>query len=69
MSLSLTWTELPTWLYQPVMEGALSLVEAAEIWDHCLMQTEEVSLLPPRLFPAAERLTLWALDLKGCPVH
>lgn len=62
MTTSLTWQELPQWLLEPVMEQHLLLWEAAAIWDHCLLQTEEVSPLPKWLHPAAQRLALWEME-------
>lgn len=59
MSTSLTWQFLPPWLLQPLRAQVLSLAEAAEIWDHVLLQTEEYSPLPRHLHPAAQRLHLW----------
>jgi hypothetical protein len=65
MSNSLTWQKLPEWLLEPVMQGHLLLWEAAWLWGHCLMQTEEFSPLPPQLFPAAEKLAL--LEMEALP--
>ena len=48
---SLTYQFLPEWLYRPLMQGAISLAEAAELWDEWLMQDE------PEIFrPASLRL-------------
>ena len=58
MSTSLTWQELPDWLLEPLMDGHLMAWEAAEIFDHCLMSTQEFAPLPRHLNSAAERLHL-----------
>ena len=58
MSTSLTWQQLPAWLLEPVLDKHLSLVEAAELWDHCLTQTEEFKAVPKHLHPATMRLHL-----------
>ena len=58
MSLSLTWQELPDWILEPLMDGHLLAWEASELFDHCLMATEEVTPLPPHLHPAAAKLHL-----------
>lgn len=58
MTTSVTWQFLPQWLQEPVLMGALSLVEAAELWDHSLLATAEFNPLPKHLHPAAERLFL-----------
>ena len=62
MSLSATWTVLPEWLQKPLMAQVISLVEASELFDLTLQQTDEWQTLPPHLFPAAERLALWEMD-------
>ena len=58
MQTSQTWQYLPHWLQWPVFLGVLSLAEAAELWDHTLLSTQEWEPLPPHLFSAAERLFL-----------
>lgn len=67
MSLSLTYQELPEWLLEPLMNGHLLAWEAAELFDHCLMATEEVTPLPKHLHPAAERLHL--LEVEADPTR
>lgn len=63
MSSSATWQELPNWLMAPVMDGVLTLAEAAQLWDVWLMSKERDSLdVPPALIPASSRLRLWATD-------
>ena len=60
MSLSATWQRLPTHLFRPLLAGVLTLVEASELWDLALTTPAgEWAPLPPRLWPAAERLALW----------
>ena len=60
MSTSLTWTELPPWLLAPLMAQAISLNEAAEMWDQWLMMGEPDRWTPdcPRLQQAAMRIRL-----------
>jgi hypothetical protein len=63
MSTHLTYLELPEWLYRPLMGGAISQAEAAEIWDYWLLTPDgETRELPPNLHPAAQRLDLWATN-------
>ena len=38
---SLTWQFLPLWLLEPVMHQAISLAEAAELWDCVLTSGSE----------------------------
>ena len=59
---SLTWQQLPQWLLSPVMDGHLTLAEAAEIWDNSLTGTSEFNPLPKHLFLAAERLYLVEIE-------
>ena len=60
MSTSLTWQILPPHLLQPLLEGVISLVEAAEIWDLQLATPRGQWVpLPKHLHLAAARLTLW----------
>lgn len=63
---SLTWQELPPDLLDPVLEGVLTLVEAAEIFDLILtapLEWREVDL-PPHLEAVGERLWLWRLEVE-----
>lgn len=62
MSTSLTWQELPEWLQKPLLEGAISLAEASEIWDLTLLSEEEWVSVPRHLYPAAGRLKLWQMS-------
>ncbi len=60
MTTSLTWQELPPWLLDPLMVQAISLAEAAELWDQWLMMGEPDRWTPecPRLLAAAMRIRL-----------
>ena len=60
---SQTWQELPQSLLDPVMDGALTLAEAAEIFDLILMAQSDWIDLPTHLNPAADRLELWQLEV------
>ena len=62
MSISLTHQELPEELLQPVLEGHLSLAEAAWLWDEWLLTPDNGTReLPPQLHQAADKLTLLAM--------
>lgn len=62
---SLTYTELPDNLRDAMLAGAISLAEAAEIWDLALMTPEdEGGDLPESLWPAAERLHLFEQQIQ-----
>lgn len=60
MTTSATWQELPPWLLAPLMAQAISLAEAAELWDEWLMMGEPDRWTPdcPRLQQAAMRIRL-----------
>ena len=61
---SLTYSLLPEWLHQPLMDQAISLAEAAEIWDaYLLTPAGETHPLPRSLHQAAERIHLWSLPV------
>jgi hypothetical protein len=62
MSHSLTWQFLPKYLLDPLMLGAISLVEASELWDLMLQSPGEWQPIPPRLGPAVERILLLELE-------
>ena len=70
---SLTWQFLPPWLLDPVMHEAISLAEAAELWDCVLMSGGGWLLPPPHLQPLLRRLQhlqfLQALDPHGATQH
>ena len=59
---SLSYQSLPQWLLEPLMQGVLLAHEAVEINDLMLQSTDEVTPLPPHLYPAAERLALWEME-------
>lgn len=62
MSLSLTWTELPPYLLDPLMEQVLTLAEASEMLDLMLLEEGDEVEVPPHLLEAAARLWLWAQE-------
>lgn len=68
MSLSLTWLELPPSLLEPLMAGAISLVEAAELFDLSLATDDELIEVPRHLNSAVERLALYRLPMAP-PLH
>ena len=57
---SLTYQFLPAWLYHPLMQGAISLAEASELWDEWLMLDQPHLFRPacPRLQQAVLRVNL-----------
>jgi hypothetical protein len=59
---SLTWQFLPQWLLYPVMQGAISLAEASELWDLTLTQCEPADELPTHLHPAFDRIELLLVE-------
>lgn len=60
MSLSATWQHLPSHLLWPLLDGALTLAEASELWDLMLVTPPGgATEIPPRLWPALDRLNLW----------
>jgi hypothetical protein len=48
---SLSYQQMPHWLHQPLMQGAINLAEAAELWDEWLMTGE-----PDRFCPESQYL-------------
>ena len=58
---SLSYQSMEPWLLDPLMEGALTLAEATEMWDKYLLLGEPDRWTPdcPRLQRAAQRLNLW----------
>ena len=62
MSLSLTWQELPPALLDPLMEQAINLSEAAELFDLSLMSPDQFFSVPNHLHPAMQRLLLWQTE-------
>ena len=59
---SLTWQELPPYLLEPLMSQALTLAEAAELWDLILLHPERPFEVPTHLEPAVSRLELWQME-------
>lgn len=59
---SLTWTQLPPYLLDSLMDQALTLAEAAELWDLCLLNPDKPFEVPSHLDPAVDRLWLWSLE-------
>jgi hypothetical protein len=64
VSTSLTWQQLPDNLLAPVMDQALTLAEAAWLWDLFLLNPGQWFYPPPELEPAIERVTLWQMDVE-----
>ena len=67
---SLTYSLLPSHLLEPLLQGVISLPEAAELWDSMLMvplDQQYSDPLPQRLHPACERLRLWATEVTSRP--
>ena len=64
---SQTWQTLPPRLLIPLLQGVISQVEAAEIWDLVLRSPpwQQTVTLPPRLHSAAQRLKLWAMPVQA----
>ena len=60
---NLTYKELPDNLLTAMLAGALTLPEATGIWEEGLMADGEMRVLPPHLWPAAQRLHLFEMDL------
>ena len=58
MSLSLTWQELPPFLLRPLMDSAISLAEASELFDLCLLNPGKFFQPPDHLQPALKRIEL-----------
>jgi len=47
---SLSYQQMPHWLHQPLMQGAINLAEAAELWDEWLMTGEPDRFCPESLY-------------------
>lgn len=60
---SLTWQFLPAKWLAPVMDGVISLAEAAELWDLLLLNPNEWVEPPKHLRPAVSRLLLWQQEV------
>ncbi len=63
MEHSQTWQFLPHYLQKPLLAGAISLSQAAELWDVILLSPDEWVTVPPRLRSAAERMQLFELQI------
>lgn len=48
---SLSYQQMPWFLYQPLMQGAINLAEASMLWDEWLMTGE-----PDRFYPESRYL-------------
>ena len=59
---SLSYQILPMWLLEALMNQVLLAHEAAEINDLMLLSQSDVTVLPPHLHSAAERLALWEME-------
>ena len=60
-----TYSLLPPWLQRPLLDKAISQPEAVALWDEYLLTPDDgMRLLPEHLHPVAERLNLWAKDIK-----
>lgn len=59
---SLSYQILPLWLLEALMNEVVLAHEAAEINDLILLSADGNAILPPHLFPAAERLALWEME-------
>ncbi len=57
---SLSYQQLPSWLLDPLMAGAISVAESSALWDQWLLMGEPTAWIPddPRLQQAAVRLNL-----------
>lgn len=65
---SQTWQLLQAWLLDPVMQGRLTLPQAAELWDLWLLTPPgQETEIPPHLFPAIE--ALWLMGLETPPTR
>mgnify|MGYP001389392377 CR=1 FL=1 len=69
MSLDLSWQVLPPNLARAVRLQCLTVAEATSLWDHHMQAPLGPSLLPPHLWPAAERLWLLEVQLQNPRQH
>lgn len=58
-----TWQFLPHYLKAALLAQAISLAEAAELWDVILLSRDEWVTVPPRLRSAVERMQLLAVQI------
>lgn len=63
---SLSYQQMPHWLHQPLMQGAINLAEAAELWDEWLMTGEPDRFCPESLYlqDAVLRINLLQWELR-----
>ncbi len=61
---TLSYQQMPEWLLHPVMEGAILLSEASQLWDQWLLMGQPDRFTPesPRLQQAAMRIRLLSQD-------
>lgn len=66
MDNSLTWQHLPPWLLRPLLLQAISLSEAAHLWDEWLLagSPDRWVVVNPLLQPAVGRIQFldWATE-------
>ena len=55
---SQTWQSLPAHLLEPLLLGAISLAEASELFDLCLLNPNRFFQPPDHLQPAVKRIHL-----------
>ena len=55
---SQTWQRLPAHLLEPLQLGVISLVEASELFDLCLLNPGKFFQPPDHLQPALKRIRL-----------
>ena len=65
--IDLTWKILPPNLARAVRLQCLTVAEAASLWDHNMQAPMGCSLLPPRLWQAAQKL--WLLETSPASLH
>ena len=58
---------LQSWLEQAVLQQVLTRAQAWEIQDLLLQSDSEWTAMPPRLFPAVQRLQLWEMEVVAPP--
>ena len=62
---SLTYSQLPPLLLEALLAKAISLAEAAELWDNWLLTPDgENREIPRHLWPAVERYHLFVRPVK-----
>lgn len=68
---SVSYQQMPSWLFKPLMAQAISLAEASEAWDQHLLLGEPDRWRPdcPRLQAVAMRLNLLDDETHLLPGH